>query len=62
MPKDLDEDTDLPSSEQENLDDDQISDLADGAASSPAADEKPTDTLSLVRDVVAAGQEEQPAA
>lgn len=62
MPKDLDEETDLPSSEQENLDDDQITDLADDAASSPAADEKPKDTLSLVRDVVAAGQEAQPEA
>lgn len=56
MPKELDEIEDLPSSEQADLDDDQISDLADGAGSSAATDETPKDTLSVVRDVVAAGQ------
>lgn len=57
MPKELDEIEDLPSSEQAELDDnDQITDLIDDAGSSTAADEKPTekDTLSIVRDVVAA--------
>lgn len=56
MPKEPDEIEDLPSSEQAQLDDDQISDLTDDAGSSTAADETPTekDTLSIVRDVVAA--------
>lgn len=60
MPKELDEDKDLLSSEQADLDDDQIGDLSDDAGSSTAADETPTekDTLSIVRDVVAA---EEPA-
>lgn len=59
-PKDMDDEDDLPSSEQENLDDDQITDLSDDAGSSAATDEKPKDTLSVVRDVVAAKQEEAP--
>ena len=57
MPKDTDEIEDLHSSEQADLDDnDQIGDLSDDAGSSTAADETPTekDTLSIVRDVVAA--------
>ena len=57
MPKELDDIEDLPSSEQATLDDDQITDLADDAGSSTAADETPKDTLSVVRDVVNAGQE-----
>lgn len=60
MPKELDEIEDLPSSEQADLDDDQIKDLADDAGSSTATDETPKDTLSVVRDVVAAGQEAKP--
>lgn len=58
MPKELDEIEDLPSSEQADLDDDQIKDLSEDAGSSTAADETPKDTLSVVRDVVAAGQEQ----
>lgn len=53
----LDEEKDLPSSEQADLDEDQISDLADDAGSSTATDETPKDTLSIVRDVVAADAE-----
>ena len=60
MPKELDEIEDLPSSEQADLDDDQIGDLSDDAGSSTAADETQKDTLSVVRDVVAAGQEAPP--
>ncbi len=59
MPKDTDEIEDLHSSEQVDLDDDQIADLSDDAGSSTAADETPKDTLSVVRDVVAAAREEQ---
>lgn len=55
--KDPDDIDDLPSSEQETLDDDQISDLGDDAGSSAATDEKPKDTLSVVRDVVSAAKE-----
>lgn len=56
MPKEPDEIEDLPSSEQAELDDDQVKDLSEDAGSSTAADETPTekDTLSIVRDVVAA--------
>lgn len=57
MPKELDDIEDLPSSEQATLDDDQIGDLGEDAGSSTAADETPKDTLSVVRDVVAASQE-----
>lgn len=61
MAKELDEIEDLPSSEQADLDEtDQIADLADDAGSSAATDETPKDTLSVVRDVVAAGGEEAP--
>jgi hypothetical protein len=60
-PKATDDIEDLPSSEQaEDMDADQITDLADDANSSSAADETPKDTLSVVRDVVAASQEEKP--
>lgn len=59
MPKETDEIEDLHSSEQVDLDDDQIGDLSDDAGSSTAADETPKDTLSVVRDVVAAAREEQ---
>lgn len=59
MPKELDEIEDLPSSEQAE-DDDLISDLADDAGSSTAADDAPKErsTQDIVRDVVSA---EQPA-
>lgn len=64
MPKDTDDIEDLPSSEQADMDaTDQITDLADDAGSSPAADETQKDTLSIVRDVVAAqdgGAPEEP--
>ena len=56
MPKDPDEIEDLPPSEQAE-DDDQIGDLADDAGSSTVTDETPKDTLSVVRDVVAAKRE-----
>jgi len=58
--EELDDIKDLPSSEQAELDDDQITDLVDDAGSSTAADETQKDTLSVVRDVVAAGREEAP--
>lgn len=57
MPKELDEIEDLPSSEQAELDEAQINDLGEGAGSSAATDETPKDTLSVVRDVIASGQE-----
>lgn len=58
MAKELDEIEDLPSSEQADVDEnDQIADLDDSAGSSSAADEDQSDTLSVVRDVVAAGGE-----
>lgn len=61
MPKDTDEIEDLPPSEQaEDIDDDQITDLLDDAASSPAADEDQTDTLSIVKDVVSGEAEVKP--
>lgn len=61
MAKELDEIEDLPSSEQADLDEtDQIEDLGDDAGSSTAADETQKDTLSVVRDVVAAGEEDKP--
>lgn len=59
-PEELDDIKDLPSSEQAELDEGQITDLADDAGSSTAADETPKDTLSVVRDVVAAGREDAP--
>lgn len=58
MPKDLDDNMDLPSSEQANLDDAQeVTTESADAASSTAADETPKDTLSIVRDVVGAETE-----
>lgn len=56
--EELDDIKDLPSSEQAKLDESQITDLADDAGSSTATDETPKDTLSVVRDVVAAGRED----
>jgi hypothetical protein len=60
MPKDTDEIEDLSSSGQAEEDEGQITDLSDDAGSSPAADETPKETLSVVRDVVVAAREEAP--
>jgi hypothetical protein len=61
-PKDTDDIQDLHSSGQAELDDGQITDLSEGAGSSTAADETPKekDTLSVVRDVIAAEKAQNP--
>lgn len=63
MPPELDEEQDLPSSEQADLDEGAAKADATDAASSPAADAEPErDTLAIVRDVTAKAADPAPAA